>query len=69
MINDLNTRLNIPHTVKEWGVPEEDFKKKVEFMAHNAVLDACTGSNPRPIDEETMKKIYNCAFYGDKVNF
>lgn len=69
LINDLNTKLNIPSTIKEWGVSEEDFKANVEFMAHNAVLDACTGANPREIDDETMVKLYNCTFYGEKVNF
>ena len=38
-------------------------------MAHNAVLDACTGSNPRKIDDETMEKLYNCTYYGTKVDF
>ncbi|QGU94198.1 iron-containing alcohol dehydrogenase [Clostridium bovifaecis] len=69
LINNLNERLNIPSTIKEWGVNEADFKEKVGFMAQNAVLDACTGSNPRPIDNESMAKMYKCAFYGEKVNF
>ncbi|AEB76880.1 iron-containing alcohol dehydrogenase [Clostridium botulinum] len=69
LINELNVKLNIPSTIKEWGVSEEDFKKNVEFMAHNAVLDACTGANPREIDDETMTKLYNCTFYGEKVDF
>ncbi|KGM96782.1 butanol dehydrogenase [Clostridium novyi A str. 4552] len=69
LINELNVKLNIPSTIKEWGVSEEDFKSNVEFMAHNAVLDACTGANPREINDETMVKLYNCTFYGEKVNF
>lgn len=69
MINELNVELNIPSNVKEWGVSEEDFKENVKFMAHNAVLDACTGANPRPIDDEAMEELYNCTFYGTKVNF
>ncbi|GAB6150782.1 MULTISPECIES: iron-containing alcohol dehydrogenase [Clostridium] len=69
LINDLNVKLNIPSTIKEWGVSEEDFLKHVDFMAHNAVLDACTGANPREIDDKTMAKLYKCAFYGEKVDF
>ncbi|CAG7839122.1 Aldehyde-alcohol dehydrogenase [Clostridium haemolyticum] len=69
LINELNVKLNIPSTIKEWGVSEEEFKENVEFMAHNAVLDACTGANPRNIDDKTMMKLYSCAFYGEKVNF
>ncbi|ABK62471.1 iron-containing alcohol dehydrogenase [Clostridium novyi] len=69
LINELNVKLNIPSTIKEWGVSKEDFLKHVDFMAHNAVLDACTGANPREIDDKTMAKLYKCAFYGEKVDF
>ena len=69
LINQLNTELNIPHTVKEYGVTEEDFKANLEFISHNAVLDACTGSNPREIDDKTMEKLFECTFYGTKVDF
>ena len=69
MINDLNTKLEIPHTMKEYGIDEDEFKAQVKFMAHNAVLDACTGSNPRTIDDETMEKMYTCTYYGTKVDF
>ncbi|MHC1685732.1 MAG: iron-containing alcohol dehydrogenase [Clostridiaceae bacterium] len=68
-INDLNTKLAIPHTLKEYGVTEEDFKANVKFIAHNAVLDACTGSNPRKVDDEIMEKILECIFYGNKIEF
>ena len=69
MINKLNTELNIPHTVKEYGVTEDDFKANLEFISHNAVLDACTGSNPRKIDDETMEKLFECTYYGTRVDF
>ncbi|MGL4847808.1 MAG: iron-containing alcohol dehydrogenase [Clostridium sp.] len=69
MINDLNTKLDIPHTMKEYGVTEEDFKDNLEFIAKNAVLDACTGSNPREIDDKTMEKLFTCAYYGQEVDF
>ncbi|HBA05063.1 MAG TPA: butanol dehydrogenase [Clostridium sp.] len=67
MINDLNTKLSIPHSMKEYGVTEEDFKANLEFIAHNAVLDACTGSNPREIDDKTMERLFECTYYGNKV--
>lgn len=68
-INELNVALNIPSTMKEYGVTEEDFLANVKYVAHNAVLDACTGSNPRNIDDETMEKLLTCTFYGKKVDF
>lgn len=68
-INEFNIALNIPSSMKEYGVTEEDFLNNVKHIAHNAVLDACTGSNPRTIDDETMEKLLSCTFYGNKVNF
>ena len=69
LINDFNDKLNIPHSMKEYGVNEEDFKVNVKFVAHNAVLDACTVTNPREVEDEVMEKIFTCAYYGDKVEF
>ncbi|SHE30878.1 iron-containing alcohol dehydrogenase [Clostridium fallax] len=69
MINEFNIELSIPKTMKEYGITEEDFKANYKTVAHNAVLDACTGSSPRAIDDETMEKLLECTFYGTKVNF
>lgn len=68
-INEFNVALNIPSTMKEYGITEEDFLANVKYVAHNAVLDACTGSNPRGIDDENMEKLLTCTFYGTEVNF
>ncbi|MBC8544702.1 iron-containing alcohol dehydrogenase [Bianquea renquensis] len=68
-IRELNRRLNIAPTYKENGVSEEKFKEKLDFIAENAVGDPCTGSNPRPIDVENMKKVLSCAYYGEDVTF
>ena len=67
-INEMNTALNIPHSMKEYGIEEKDFKDNLAFISHNAVLDACTGSNPRPIDDASMEKLFECTYYGNKVN-
>ena len=68
-INEFNKELNIPATMQEYGVNEEEFLANLKNVAHNAVLDACTGSNPRTIDDETMEKLLSCTFYGNKVDF
>jgi alcohol dehydrogenase class IV len=68
-IIEMNRALDIPLTMKDYGIAEEDFKANVEFVSHNAVLDACTGSNPRSIDDKTMEKLFSCIYYGEKVNF
>ena len=68
-IKDLNKKLDIPLSYKEYGVTEEKFKETVDFIAENAVLDPCTGSNPRETDVENMKKVFTCTYYGTDVNF
>lgn len=68
-IRELNKKLDIAPTYKENGVSEEKFKEKLDFIAENAVGDPCTGSNPRPIDVENMKKVLSCAYYGEDVTF
>ena len=68
-IRELNRKLDIAPTYKENGVSEEKFKEKLDFIAENAVGDPCTGSNPRPIDVENMKKVLSCAYYGEDVTF
>ena len=68
LINEFNDKLNIPHSMKEYGVAENEFKANLKFIAHNSVLDACTGSNPREIDDVTMEKLFECTYYGTKVN-
>ena len=69
MINKMNDELSIPHSMEEYGIGEAEFKSYLTFIAHNAVLDACTGSNPREIDDATMEKLFECTYYGTKVNF
>ncbi|MEW9096338.1 MAG: iron-containing alcohol dehydrogenase [Clostridiaceae bacterium] len=69
MIRELNKSMDIPLTLKEYGIKEEEFKQKVEFMSHNAVLDACTSSNPRKISEEEMENMYTYAYSGKKIDF
>jgi len=69
MIRDLNKVMNIPSSLAEYGITKEDFDANMEFIAENAIKDACTGSNPRSINVDEMKKIFNCTFTGEKVNF
>lgn len=68
-IDAYNVKLNIPKTLQEFGIQEEEFKQKVHHIAELAVGDACTGSNPRPITPEEMEKLLTCTYYGTKVDF
>lgn len=68
-IDAFNVQLNIPKTLKEFGIQEDEFKEKVSQIADLAVGDACTGSNPREIDPAAMEKLFNCTYYGTEVDF
>ena len=68
-IDDFNVRLNIPKTLKDFGVDEAEFKEKIAKIAELAVGDACTGSNPREIDPAAMEKLFTCTYYGTEVDF
>jgi alcohol dehydrogenase class IV len=68
-IDEYNVKLNIPKTLKEFGVLEDEFKEKVATIAELAVGDACTGSNPRPITPAEMEKLLTCTYYGTEVDF
>lgn len=68
-IDEMNDKLSIPHSMKEYGIDENEFNKNLDFIAHNAVLDACTASNPREINDKTMAKLFECTFKGIKVDF
>ena len=68
-IREFNRAMNIPATLKDFGVNEDEFKEKVAEIAKNAVGDACTGSNPRSITPEQMEKLFVCTYYGTEVDF
>lgn len=68
-VDQYNASLNIPKTLKDFGLKEAEFKEKVAKIAELAVGDACTGSNPRPILPAEMEKLLNCVYCGTEVNF
>lgn len=69
LIDSFNVKLNIPKTLKDFGIDEAEFKSKVAEISVNAVGDACTGSNPRTITPEQMEKLFTCTYYGTEVDF
>ena len=68
-IREYNVRLNIPKTLQEFGINEDEFLQKVDSLGELAVSDACTGSNPRPITPAEMAKLLTCIYYGTEVDF
>ncbi|MBD7912921.1 MULTISPECIES: NADPH-dependent butanol dehydrogenase [Clostridium] len=69
MIDEFNKKMGIPQTLKEYGIDKEKFDSSIDLIAERAIADACTGSNPRKINKDEMKKIFRCAYDGTKVDF
>ncbi|MDO5556132.1 MAG: bifunctional acetaldehyde-CoA/alcohol dehydrogenase [Clostridia bacterium] len=66
-IQNLMKELNIPMSIKDCGIEEEIFMKKLDELSENAHDDQCTGANPKyPLIEE-IKQIYIKAYYGENV--
>ncbi len=68
-IDEYNVALNIPKTLKDFGINEDEFKEKIASISELAIGDACTGSNPREITPAEMEKLFNCIYYGTEVDF
>jgi len=64
-INIMNKKLGIPKTLKEYGINEQEFLSKVDYLAEKAFEDQCTPSNPRlPLVSE-LKDLLLEAYYGE----
>ncbi|HKL38617.1 MAG TPA: iron-containing alcohol dehydrogenase [Bacteroidales bacterium] len=63
-IVDLNKQLNIPNSLKEYGVDEQAFYGKLDAIAANAANDACTFSNPRETNVQDLKELFKAAYHG-----
>ena len=78
-LRQMNNDLNIPQCIKNYGVdsyyaeqgfvPEEVFLERLPEIAANAILDACTGSNPRQPSQEEMEQLLKCCYYDTEVDF
>ncbi|MEG1254872.1 iron-containing alcohol dehydrogenase [Clostridium sp.] len=69
LVKDFRVAMNMPTTLKEFGVSEEDFKSNLDKISVGAVSDACTGTNPREISVQEMKKLFEASYYGTEVTF
>ena len=61
---EMNKKLNIPSSLKELGIEEQEFLANVDALADKAFSDQCTTANPRlPLVTE-LKQILLDAYYG-----
>ena len=71
-LRDMNHQVDIPDSIRDYEngmVGEKEFLDKLKCVAELAVGDACTGSNPRPINPTEMAKLLRCCYYDTEVDF
>ena len=63
-VDELMTDINLPKSIKEFGVKEDEFMANLDVLVERAFDDQCTGANPRyPLMSE-IKKIFLDAYEG-----
>ena len=73
----LSEQMNVPHAIKNYGlkgeiadpgfVPEAAFKDRLSTIAANALLDACTATNPRTPTQDEMEQVLIASYYDTEV--
>lgn len=67
MIEQLKRDLDIPKSIQDAGVPEQEFLDGLDALSEDAFDDQCTGGNARyPLISE-IKELYLKAYYGAPV--
>ncbi|NEW61876.1 iron-containing alcohol dehydrogenase [Granulicatella sp. zg-ZJ] len=61
-IKQLQKKLNMPTTLREYGVASQDFLAHKDEIALAAIKDRCTDTNPRTPSPEDVAKILENAF-------
>ena len=65
-----NISINIGSSFNGEGmVKADEFEAKAAQIAENAMGDACTGCNPRPMDAKLMEKVLRCCWDDSEVDF
>lgn len=63
-VDDLMTEIQLPKSIKEFGVKEEEFMENLDTLVENAYDDQCTSANPRyPLLSE-IKQLFLDAYNG-----
>ena len=63
-VDDLMTEINLPKSIKEFGVKEDEFMANLDILVERAFDDQCTGANPRyPLMSE-IKQLFLNAYEG-----
>ncbi len=68
-VENLKKEINVPASIREYGIEKETWMKEVHRMAENAYADICTSFNPRETSVEDLEKLYIALYEGEKIDF
>lgn len=68
-VEKLRNNVGIEDSLREYGIEENIWQEKLDVITQNAMNDPCTGTNPRKPTLKDIKKIYECCYNGNFVNF
>ena len=63
-VDELMTEINLPKSIREFGVKEDEFMQNLDILVERAFDDQCTGANPRYPLMKDIKKIFLDAYEG-----
>jgi alcohol dehydrogenase class IV len=68
-IRDLKRRLGEPATIRDAGITDEEFQTQLDGLVDRAMLSASTPTCPRIPSADDYRKLFICAFSGQRVSF
>ena len=68
-IKGLMKEVDLPMSIKDFGITKEDFEKKVDQIVTQAIQDPCTSMSPRNPSLEELEKIVRYAYEGKDIDF
>ncbi|TFG33844.1 iron-containing alcohol dehydrogenase [Candidatus Thorarchaeota archaeon] len=68
-IRNLMAKVGSPTTFVEAGIKQVDFDKALEKMVEFAMMDSSITMNPRNIDSNEIRKMYEYMFHGKIIDF
>jgi alcohol dehydrogenase class IV len=67
-LRQLQRELEEPASLKEAGIPQEEFEKKLDDLASKVIKSVVLRANPRPLNLEEARKLFTYIYEGKKVD-
>lgn len=68
-LRQLQHELEEPASLKEAGISQEEFEKKLDDLASKAIKSVVLRGNPRPLNLEETRKLFTYIYEGKKIDF